>query len=584
MSENEEILFIDENDNKDSDNLSQHKEAPFNQPTNNKTQAELKKINPLANAKIKISVKLKFSILTAFLITVITFLISFYLLDNIKTNLLTEMKLRGKLFAENLSKSLSEVFEDDVSRHEIVLKNKTTLKNDIVTISVYNNQKDLVDASDIEQYKKILLSKFDETIQKADWKLDDTILTKLQQNPFYLEEYQKDNEQKFYYFTYIKIANTVLGYLKIDFTKKFVLEEIQNVQLRIILFIIISLFVVIVISYLLTSYLIKPLKNLAQGVQIIGNGDLNYKIKIQTKDELAHLATEFNNMTEKLLKAQKSMIEKERFEEQLEIARKIQENLLPEKFPELKELEISAYYKAAIGVGGDYYDVMYSPTDNKISTIIADVSGKGVPAALVMVMIRTIFYTNFKFIKRTNEAIKNINQGITGRLTGDKFATIFYFSYHIQTGILEFSNAAHSPLLVYRNKSKQIIELDTAGVPVGIDTKAVYEVKATRLSEGDIVITFTDGITEAMDENGNMFRLNPLKELIINNAHLSAEDLKNKIIEQINIFIGEAPQHDDMTLVIFKIKRVPNPQLNPFQQQKSKPAAIHPISEQYIKA
>src|SRR5208283_3390572 len=98
-------------------------------------------------------------------------------------------------------------------------------------------------------------------------KLNNDIVMKLEQNQFTLEDYQKGNEQKFFYYTYVKIANTVLGYLKIDFTKKFVLAEIQTVQLRIIIFIIISLIVVIVLSYLLTSYLIKPLKNLSQGAQ-----------------------------------------------------------------------------------------------------------------------------------------------------------------------------------------------------------------------------------------------------------------------------------------------------------------------------
>ena len=190
---------------------------------------------------------------------------------------------------------------------------------------------------------------------------------------------------------------------------------------------------------------------------------------------------------------------------------------------------------------------------------MADVSGKGVPAALVMVMIRTILQSTFRFLTTADEIIDNINKGITQKLTGDKFVTMFYFNYDINTGKMEYSNAAHSPLIVYRAQHNTLVELDTDGAPVGIDPDFTFGVNTTYLQEGDILITFTDGISEAMNENSELFRTSKVKEIIKNNFRLSSEQLKDKIMDEINKFVGSAPQHDDMALVIVKIKKVNNP-------------------------
>jgi len=261
-------------------------------------------------------------------------------------------------------------------------------------------------------------------------------------------------------------------------------------------------------------------------------------------------------MTKKLLKARRSSIEKERMDEQIEIAKTIQENLLVEEFPKLDELEFGAYYKAAKGIGGDYYDIIYRKDKNRIGAIMADVSGKGVPAALVMVMIRTILQSTFRFLSTADEIIDNINKGITQKLTGDKFVTMFYFNYDINTGKMEYSNAAHSPLVVYKVRQNTIIELDTDGAPVGIDPNFTFGVNTATLDEGDILLTFTDGISEAMNEKNELFRTSRVIDIVKKNYKLSAEELKNKIISDIESFVGNAPQHDDMALVIVKIKKI----------------------------
>ncbi|MBU1076786.1 MAG: SpoIIE family protein phosphatase, partial [Spirochaetes bacterium] len=508
--------------------------------------------------KIKFSVKFKITLLTALLLLVVTLSIGFYLLDNIKKNLQSEMKLKAQLFTENLAQSMTEIFDDDTSRHEIIQKNKQTLR-DIERIHVINPEQELIDSTDEETFQNIIKSKFDTRVKKRYIKIEDEIKEFLKKNTIYERSYKEDGFEKISFIAPVKIVNTFLGYVRIDFTKKYINKKIAGVQLRILIFVFIAIIIGITLSYILSSRLIKPIYKLSEGVRIIGNGNLNYKINIQTNDELKYLGEEFNKMTAKLDKAQRTLLEKERFEEQLEIARRIQENLLPEKFPDLKEVEISSYYKPARGVSGDYYDVIYNKEKNKLHAIIADVSGKGVPAALVMVMIRSILHSTLKFVQSANEAIQNINTGVTGKLTGDRFATIFYFDYNIKTGRLEYSNAAHSPLIVYKKQSDSIVDLDTPGVPIGVEASSSFGVSTTFLSVGDIIVGYTDGITEAMNINNEMFRIKTLKDIIRNNANKNASELKEIIIKEIENFVGSASQHDDMTMMIFKIEEVQSP-------------------------
>lgn len=527
--------------------------------------------------KVKFSVKLKFAILIAILITLITLFITIYLLNKQKKDLLAEMKYRAQIISQNLSRSISEIMDDDTTRHQILMETKEV--RDIEEIALIDLNNNLIDHTDSDLWKKIIFSKFDESIEKVSANISEGILNRLRKSKTkYIEkEYQENGEEKFYIISPVKFEDTVLGFLKIVFTKKDIILKIKSIQRSITIFTIIAIIVGIIGAYTLATIIIKPIKKLSEGAVIIGTGNLDYKIEIKSHDELGQLADEFNNMTGRLKEAQRSLIEKERYEEQLEIARGIQENLLPDRFPSLKEIDISAYYKAAKGVGGDYYDVVHIKEKNRISGIIADVSGKGVPAALVMVMIRTIFHSTARFVNTPNEAISEINSGVVGRLSADKFATIFAFHYNYKTGVIEFSNAAHSPMLVFKSKTGEILELDTEGVPVGIDENAIFGLKKLQLETDDIIVMHTDGITEAMNEKSEMFKSERLKNIIKGNSTLDANNLKNLIIDEVNRFVGNAEQHDDMTLLVLKVNISPPQNISIPSSEKIRREVLNPL-------
>ncbi len=500
--------------------------------------------------KVKLSIKLKYSLFTAGIITIVALIIGFYTLTESKKNLTEEMLAKARVSSQMLANNIGEVFEDITARHQIL---KNNIKKDLIEISLIGPEGKIIDHSDDKKWEHILNAEVSEQVSPLYYKIPESVLNLIKNQGYFI----KETSEKVELFFPVKSEGTISGYLRVIFTKKFINEKILRVRKGILLFSLLTILVGIFLSYILTSIIIKPVKKLEEGARIVGMGDLNYVIEVNTSDELGVLAEEFNRMTTKLKEAQQEIIEKERYEEQLEIARRIQENLLPDKLPQLKEIELSAYYKAAKGVGGDYYDVIEFGK-NKIGLIIADVSGKGVPAALVMVMIRTMFHTIGKVFMHTSRTLEVINNGITGRLTGDKFATMFYLLYDYKTGKLQFSNAGHNVVFLYRKRENKIYELDTEGIPVGVLPDSTYGIDETQMEEGDMILLYTDGITEAMDEKENLFGSDRVKNIIKENHNLPAEELKQKIIDEITKFTGTAPQHDDMTLVLMKVKEITN--------------------------
>lgn len=246
------------------------------------------------------------------------------------------------------------------------------------------------------------------------------------------------------------------------------------------------------------------------------------------------------------------LLGKQRDERELEIAGEIQTNLLPKETPAIPSLDMFAYNKPAKGVGGDYYDFVNFNNEN-LAVIMADVAGKGVPAALVMVMIRTTLHNILRPNLKPSSIVNYLNKFLCVESTKDRYATMFYFLLNIKNKKLIYSNAAHGPLLLYRKAENNFQLLDTPGLPIGVAEDQKYEQGIIKLQNGDIVLLYTDGITEAMNEKRNQFSLDKVKSIIKENAKKKAGEIGTIIKEQIDEFIGEAPQHDDQTLILLKV-------------------------------
>jgi sigma-B regulation protein RsbU (phosphoserine phosphatase) len=245
-------------------------------------------------------------------------------------------------------------------------------------------------------------------------------------------------------------------------------------------------------------------------------------------------------------------IEKERMEEELLLAKSIQNRLLPDPIPDVKGLDLSAITVSSYQVGGDYFDIAETPDGNHIFAI-ADVTGKGFPAALLMANLQSMLHILLPFDITLTLATERINNLIFKNTPSDKFITFFWGKYHHEKRVFKYVNAGHNPPLLLRSGTDEFSELSEGGLLLGaMESFAPYESKDVTLEPGDLVVCFTDGVNEAQsDEMAEEFGMERLQEVIRNHRNDRASDIRDEIIKSVNEFAG-GYQFDDVTLVIFK--------------------------------
>jgi len=321
---------------------------------------------------------------------------------------------------------------------------------------------------------------------------------------------------------------------------------------------IIIIFIISVIAYRLSKKITQPILALSKGAKIVGSGNLDYHLEVKTGDEVEDLANAFNKMTNDLKTYTKNLKEttaaKERIESELKIAAEIQTSMLPRifpPFPKRKEFDIFATMDPAKEVGGDFYDFFFIG-ENKLCFFIGDVSGKGVPAALFMVISRTLLKTEALRGFPPNEILFRVNNILYPDNDACMFVTIFCGILNIETGEIQFANAGHNPPLVCTNgHGFEFIQMPK-GFVVGTMENTKFESKKLTLKPNDVIFMYTDGVTEAMNLEAKLFSGERLKQSLSN---LKGKDITNIIHEvrvQIKAFIQRMPQSDDITMLALK--------------------------------
>ena len=250
-------------------------------------------------------------------------------------------------------------------------------------------------------------------------------------------------------------------------------------------------------------------------------------------------------------------IENERYKEQLNIAKNVQKSLLPEKLEASNSFDISGLSMAADEVGGDYYDLLkYS--DDRFRLIIGDVSGKGTSAAFNMAQMKGVFYSLAQLNLSPKEFISKANLALSKCLEKSSFITVSYFDINTKSKQLRFVRAGHCPTLVYYHKDNNTSYLETKGMGIGLLRNDSYdefvEENSLHLASGDILLLYTDGITEASNSDGEQFGEEGLQLSFSKHVHKSPDEIEKSIIADLFQFMGNKKLDDDYTLVILKMK------------------------------
>ena len=338
-------------------------------------------------------------------------------------------------------------------------------------------------------------------------------------------------------------------------------QSIQQTLLAVLALAALFLLAVPFVSSRVAERFVSPIHELADGVREIASGNLEKKLSINTGNEIEHLAICFNVMTDELQNQMKNLAQvtadKERISTELSVATHIQESMLPRifpPFPEKKEFDIFATMHPAKEVGGDFYD-FYMLDENHVMITIADVSGKGVPAALFMVIAKTIlknFALTMGGCKDLAPLVSCTNDQLCQNNDAMMFVTAFVGLLNIKTGHFTYVNAGHNPPLVYRMKENKFTYMDVKRnfVLGGMDELS-FKGQELTLEPGDKLFLYTDGVTEALNEADELYGEERLIKAL-NTAgadRLNLQELLATVQKSLALHVGEAAQSDDITML-----------------------------------
>jgi sigma-B regulation protein RsbU (phosphoserine phosphatase) len=323
--------------------------------------------------------------------------------------------------------------------------------------------------------------------------------------------------------------------------------------------------VALLMGLALARSITSSVHQLFMGTERVRQGDFTHRIEIPSRDQLGELAGSFNQMTGSIENLLQTAAEKKRLEEELRIARQIQMSLLPRGPLDFPGIGVTALCVPAREVGGDYYD-FFPLGSNRLGVLIADVSGKGTSAALYMAELKGLVLSLSQIYQSPRQLLMEVNRIISENLDTRSFITMTYGVIDLGAGVMTFARAGHTPMIYLQGngadgRAAQV--LAPSGIVVGLRIPGANEKFAELLEEtsitlqrGDVLVLYTDGITEAMNGDSDLFGEARLSRIVTEHGHLDAAELRERILREVEAFVGTADQHDDMTMILIKVEEM----------------------------
>lgn len=337
-----------------------------------------------------------------------------------------------------------------------------------------------------------------------------------------------------------------------------VMQNLGSATFYVLLILLVGLLMLSVCIRQLVKYVSKPMQKLTEAAYQIARGNFSAELPVvETKDDLRQLHDAFANM-QRSLKQYVEELEhttraKERIESELSIAHSIQMSLVPKifsPFPDCRQLDLYAYLDPAKEVGGDFYDFFLSR--GRLFFVIGDVSGKGIPASLVMAITRTLFRIITASTQSPAEIVAKLNSAIAKDNDANMFVTMFAGVLDYTTGQMAYCNAGHNPPLLCREGKVEFLAAEH-NLPLGVLEDFEYEEQTALMGKDDGLLLYTDGLTEAENAAKEQFGEERMQKVMAGCSGLMARDIIEKINGALAAFVDGAEQSDDLTLLFFRL-------------------------------
>ena len=305
----------------------------------------------------------------------------------------------------------------------------------------------------------------------------------------------------------------------------------------------------------LTRQITKAIADLYHATQYVQSGDLSHRVRIERRDQLGVLAESFNLMTGSISGLIEEQKKRQRLENEISIAREVQTQLFPRMIPKVKGVEIKAICKAARSVSGDYYDfIQISPT--QLAVAIADISGKGISAALLMASLqaalRSQLLTAGSETTSTAELVSRLNRHLVRNTGDDRFATFFIAVYDCEARTLRYTNAGHLPSFLISRDSA--VHLSKGGMVLGVMEDCCYDEETVQVPEDSILVAYSDGLVEPENVYGEEFGIKRLQQAAVYVQASPPQAVAEALMNAAEEWAGTPEQADDMTVIVARMR------------------------------
>ncbi len=316
----------------------------------------------------------------------------------------------------------------------------------------------------------------------------------------------------------------------------------------------VALIFTIIVSYILSIYITDPLRKLSQAVDELSSGNMETNVVIESEDEFGYLSEKFNEMVINLKKAYKEKESLAALRHELNVAKKIQTSILPKSIPTSQNLDIAVNYYPMAQVGGDFYD-FHVVDKNKIGIFIADVSGHGIPAAIIASMLKIAFSIQSAFADDPARLLSRINKSMLNNV-GTNFITASYIYLDFENNTMKHAKAGHPSIYIHSSDTDEVKEFNQKGKILGLFPEIQTEMVEIPIQKGDRIVLYTDGIIEARNSSEEMFGEELLIGYIRKHNLMKPADFAKLVMNDVKSWIGNTVSNhsDDVTLMVIDIK------------------------------